>query len=309
MSPRFRFAAAVALLACAAPVRADGAVRVDLDPPHLLAGDRVTALLAAPCSAQGAQPTFPDWSRGWGKAEVISAGPVTIEERDGQCAALQRLQITAFEVGTIALPSVSVRMSDGSELRTPEGLALEVRSVIAPDDQELAPAPPAPPRRQPVPRSVWVALATGVALAGLAGIVAWRRRYGTDALAAPSLPPFAELERALGKLAGYAADEAFRGLSTAFRRFLGRAFEFHALESTSTEVSRRLAERNVPRELVQRATAALRLADQVKFARRPARADEAAQRIGDVRAIGAEIEAMLAPPPAVEAGSKPEKIA
>jgi hypothetical protein len=154
-----------------------------------------------------------------------------------------------------------------------------------------------------VPRQVWYTLAGALALAAFAGVLAYRRRYGSDPLAAPSLPPFAELARALDLLAGRSPDDAFRALSRALRRYLGRVFSFHALESTTTEVQRRLAERGVARELVQRSATTLRLADQVKFARRPARPDEAAERIAEARALAEAFERALAPPPAAAANA------
>ena len=270
--------------------------RVSLDPPHILVGDRVSAIVAVPLAGVAGEPTFPDWSRGWGEAEVLEAGPVTIEGEGDSRSAIQRLTITAFKTGSVALPSVEIRIGDRDSVRTPDSLILEVRSVIAADDQEKKPAPPAPPRPQPVPREAWYALAAGAAMAAFAGILAYRRRYGSDPLAAPQLAPIAELERALGLLAERPPAEAFRGLSHAFRRYLGRAFGFHALESTTSEIQKRLSERSVPREVSQRSTATLRLADQVKFARRPATGDEASQRIAEARTLASEIESFLAPP-------------
>jgi hypothetical protein len=279
------------------------AVRVELDPPHILVGDHVTAVLSVPLAeGAGGDATFPDWSQGWGEAEVLAADPVRIEGEGATRAAVQRLTLTAWKPGKIDLPSVDIRIGDREIARTPAALALEVRSVIAADDSEKKPAPPAPPRAQPVPRAVWYALGCGLAIAALAGVLVFTRRYGRDPLAAPRLAPIAELERALVLLAERAPADAFRGLSHAFRRYLGRAFSFHALESTTTEVQRRLAERGVARELTQRSVATLRLADQVKFARRPATAGEVAQRIAETRALAGEVEVILAPP-AVEAGA------
>jgi hypothetical protein len=293
------------LLATAAFASEAPAVRVELDPPHILVGDRVTAVVSVPLPEGGSgEPTFPDWSRGWGEAEVLDADPVRIEGEGATRAAVQRLTLTAWKPGKIDLPSVDIRIGDREIARTPAALVLEVRSVIAADDSEKKPAPPAPPRAQPVPRAVWYALGGGLAIAALAGVLVFTRKYGRDPLAAPRLPPIAELERALGLLAERAPADAFRGLSHAFRRYLGRAFSFHALESTTTEVQRRLAERGVERDVVQRSVATLRLADQVKFARRPATAGEAAQRIAETRALAGEIEALLAPQPPVAAGAE-----
>lgn len=283
------------LLFAAAASAAPEPLTVEIDPPHLLVGDRVTAVLHLPLDGRVEPVTFPDWSRGWGAAEVIEAGPVTISGEGTERVAVQRLTLTAFETGRVELPVVTVRLGDGTSVSSPADLALEVRSVLAPDDVEKKPAPPAPPRPQPVARAAWIALASAVALTALAGVFAYRRRGGTDPLAAPALAPLAELERALGLLAERSPEEAFRGLSLAFRRYLGRAFGFRALESSTSEIQRRLGARGVERGLVQRSVATLRLADQVKFARRPARLEEAAQRIVETRALADEIEILLAP--------------
>ena len=213
---------------------------------------------------------------------------------------VQRLRLTAFEPGTVALPPVEVRLAGEPGLRilTPPSLALEVRSVIPADDKELKPAPPALPRALTVPRSFWWTLATGGALAVLAALLAWRNRPGSDPLAAPELSPLAELERALALLAAEPPAGAFAHLSQALRRYLGRRLGFRALESTTTEVQRRLATQRFEPAFVQRTVRLLRLADQVKFAQRPAGQEEATARIAEARELAGAIESRLAPAPA-----------
>jgi hypothetical protein len=210
---------------------------------------------------------------------------------------VQQLRLTAFRPGTTALPPVAIRLAGEPELRasTPPDLALEVRSVIAPDDKELAPAPPSPPRSLAVPRSFWWTLATGGALAIFAAVLAWRRRPTADPFSAPELSPLDELERALGLLAAEPPAGAFAHLSQALRRYLGRRLGFRALESTTTEVQRRLAAQRFEPALVQRAVRLLRLADQVKFALRPAESAEATARISESRELARAIESHLAP--------------
>ena len=128
--------------------------------------------------------------------------------------------------------------------------------MIASDDKELEPAPPSPPRALAVPLSFWWTVAVGRALAAVAAVLAWSAVAGVDPLAAPELSPLAELERALGLLAAEAPAGAFAHLSQALRRYLGRRLGFHALESTTTEIQRRLAALRLDTALVQRAVAA-----------------------------------------------------
>jgi hypothetical protein len=282
-------------------------VAVRLEPPTPAVGDPVVATLslALPAADAGREATFPDWTQGWGEAEVQHASPVESTTTPDGVVLVQRLRMTAFRPGAIALPPVAIRLAGEPDRRitTPPDLVLEVRSVIAADDKELKPAPPEPPRALALPRSFWWALAGGGALVALAAVLAWRRRPGVDPLAAPELSPLAELERALARLAAEAPAGAFTHLSLALRRYLGRRLGFRALESTTTEVQRRLAARRFEPALVQRAVRLLRLADQIKFARRPAEPAEAAARIDETRDLAGAIELLLAPPPEAANGA------
>ena len=291
--------------AAAAPASLDGVdleVGVVLEPATLSVGDPVTATLTLVLAGGDAarEATFPDWSKGWGDAEVLGASPVERATTPDGIRLVQRLQLTAFRPGTTPLPAVEVRLSGLPERRTstPRRLVLEVRSVIPVDDKERKPAPPSPPRPLAVPQSFWWTLAAGGTLAILAAVLAWRsyrRRSAADLLAAPELSPLAELERALGLLAAEPPATAFRLLSQALRRFLGRKLAFHALESTTTEVQRKLAARRFDRALVERAVKLLRLADQIKFALRPTESREVAARIAETGDLAAEIERHLTP--------------
>lgn len=285
-------------------------VAVQLEPESLAVGDPVTATLTLTLGAAEAarEATFPDWSKGWGEAEVLQAGPVERTTASDGTRLVQRLRLTAWKSGRNLLPPVEVRLSGEPALRatTPPDLALDVRSVIPPDDKELQPAPPSPPRSLAVARSFWWALAVGSALAAGAAVLAWKRRPGVDPLAAPQLSPLAELERALGLLAAEPPAGAFAHLSQALRRYLGRRLGFRALESTTTEVQRRLAALRLDPALVQRAVRVLRLSDQIKFARRPAGSAEAAARIAETREIAAAVEGHLAPLEEAAASAPPE---
>lgn len=304
MRAHARAAALFSTLALAATL-ASGAesptIGVELEPRTIAVGDPVVATLTLKLGATDAprETTFPDWSKGWGKAEVLEASPVERTIFGEGVQLVQRLRLTAFEPGTVALPPVEVRLAGEPGLRilTPPSLALEVRSVIPADDKELKPAPPALPRALTVPRSFWWTLATGGALAVLAALLAWRNRPGADPLAAPELSPLAELERALALLAAEPPAGAFAHLSQALRRYLGRRLGFRALESTTTEVQRRLATQRFEPAFVQRTVRLLRLADQVKFAQRPAGQEEATARIAEARELAGAIENRLAPAP------------
>ncbi len=283
----------------ATPGIAAAQVGVVLAPATLAVGDPVEATLTLTLAAADAarEVTFPDWSEGWGEAEVLQASPVEKTTVPGGVQLVQRLRLTAWKSGRTALPPVEVQLAGepAGSATTPADLGLEVRSVLAADDKELQPAPPAPPRALAIPRSFWWTLAAGAALVALAAVLAWKSRPGVDPLAAPELSPLAELERALGLLAAESPAAAFAHLSQALRRYLGRRLEFRALESTTSEVQRRLATLRLEPALVQRAARLLRLSDQIKFARRPAEQAEAAARIAEARELAGEVEVHMAP--------------
>ena len=292
-------AAVAAATAATASTAASPLVTVDLEPSSSAVGDPVVATLTLELAAADAarEATFPDWTLGWGEAEVLHASAVEKTTVADGARLVQRLRLTAFKPGRTALPPVEVRLSGepAGRVMTPPDLVLEVRSVLAADDKELKPAPPAPPRSLAVPRSFWWTLATGGALVALALVLAWKRRPGVDPLAAPELSPLAELERALDLLAAEAPAGAFAHLSQALRRYFGRRLGFRALESTTTEVQRRLAALRLDPALVQRAVRLLRLSDQIKFARRPAESAEAVERIAEARELAGAVEQHLAP--------------
>lgn len=279
-------------------------VAVTLDPPAITVGDPATATLTLEVEG-GGPPSFPDWSRGWGDAQVVEAGPIESAPAGARTRYLQKLKLTAFRTGKVELPPVAVRL-DGSagELRTPAALALEVRSVLPADARQATPMPPEPPRPLPAPAA---ALWTIGALAAAVLAAAWlARRAGTAAAGAaepPALPPLAELEAALAALRGEASTPGHARLSAALRRYLGRALGFHAVESTTREIERQLAARRLEAALVSRSTRLLREVDQVKFARREATADDLERRCGDALEVAGALERHLHPPAPAQEGA------
>lgn len=272
-------------------------------PTHLAVGDRVAATLTLHLAQADTalDATFPDWSSGWGEAEVLVASPVERIAAGDQVLLVQRLTLTAFRPGTLELPPVAVRVASDPERRIalPVPLQLEVDSVLPDDEAAPSPAPPAAPRPQPLPAAAGWTIAAAVALAAAAGALAWRRgSFGEVAPPVPPVPPRVELAAALASLPALDSDAAWRRLSLALRRYLGRALSFPAVESSSTEIYRQLAARRLAADLVQRGVRVLRQADQVKFARRGASASELTIAAGEAAAVADALEAHLHPEPA-----------
>lgn len=274
-------------------------VEVALEPPAITVGDPATATLSVEVPA-GASATFPDWTRGWGDAQVLEAGPVESTPAGGRTRYQQRLKLTAFHTGKIELPPVAVRIANDREELT-AAAALEVRSVLPADPAQATPMPPEPPR--PLPRPVAAFWTIGALALAIAGAVWLARRAGAaaaGAAAAPALPPLPELEAALAALAGAAPAPGHARLSAALRRYLGRALGFPAVESTTREIERQLAARRLEASLVARSARLLRDADQVKFARREATAEELERRRVEALALAGAVETHLRPPAAEE---------
>lgn len=292
------------LLALIAVPAAGSETRLEatLAPTQIAVGDRVAASLtlhlAAPDAALDA--TFPDWSSGWGGAEVLDASPVERIAAGDQVLLVQRLTLTAFKTGPLDLPPVTVRLAGDPELRVamPAPLRLEVRSVL-PEGETPEPAPPAPPRTLPLPATVGWTIAAALALAAAAAALAWRRgAFGEVAPLPPPVPPRVELAAALASLSALEPEAAWRRLSLALRRYLGRALGFPAVESSSTEIHRQLAARRLAGDVVHPGVRLLRQADQVKFARRAASASELAAAAGEAATLADALEAHLRPAPA-----------
>lgn len=301
--------AIVAIVAILAVARAAAGVEgpqvdVALDPPVLTVGDPVEATLEIVVAGDGSDVLFPDWSKGWGDAEVLDAGEV---ERTpiGEGARLrQRLRLTAFKPGKVALPPVAIRLDrDGSSrVSTPAGLELEVRSVLPEDEAEVAPMPPEPPRPLALPTAAYWTMGALVAAIVAAALVARRRARGAKPVRA--LSPFEELVGALGALGDAAPEPGYERLSNALRRYLGRALDFPAVESSTREIERALAARRLDPALVQRAARLLRESDLVKFGRRAAARELLAQRAADARGIGEAVELHLRPAVTTEQGGE-----
>src|SRR6202035_5249416 len=104
--------------------------------------------------------------------------------------------------------------------------------------------PEAPLRPLPLGSRFWWTAAALAACSAAAGLLLWRRsRRTAEAAAAPLLPP-------------PPAPLALRG-------YLGRALDFPAAESTTSEINRRLLARRLPAPLVRRAIELLRGCDLV----------------------------------------------
>lgn len=291
------YSPALAAAALPAPPRFE----VGLDRDSITVGDPVTVtarLLAPGAPLADAPVTLANVGDSWGRAAVLEPPRLERVGAPGARQLVWTFRITAFAPGRIDLPPLEARfdLDPPRSERAAEPLALEVRSVLAAEGDDLKPAPPAPPRPLPLPAAFWAA-AAALALALAAAALALARRRAAAATAAmPAPPPLAELEAALATLAGEEMVAGHRRLSSALRRYLGRRLAFPALEWTTTEIARRLGASGLDPALPLRVRRLLAACDGVKFARRPAAPAELEARRDEAGALARELESALAPP-------------
>jgi hypothetical protein len=311
-------------------------VSVALPGGALTVGQRAEALitLRVPAAQLAGDPRFPVWRDAWGDAEVREHGePRRSAGPDGTTVYSQRLVLAAFRPGKVELPPLPIAVPLRAprpatvQARTPDHLALTVRSVLPADakDKDLKPRPPAPLRRLPLGLPFFAALAALLAAAALGLWLLWRRRQRRRAAApaaAPLLAPYAELLAALDRLerdslgSDRAADRGagestpgdrspgapavlalHTGLSQALRRYLGRSWSFPAPESTTSEIQRRLVALGWPSPQVRAAVELLRACDMVKFARAGTAGERGRDRLAAARRLAEESEARAAAEP------------
>lgn len=305
----------------AGPALGAARLKVELAPREITVGDRVAATLTLVWMREApvAEPRFPTWQESWGPAEVLETGDVEgFVDQSGRRIYRQSVTLTAFRTGAVDLPPVTVAVpleGETVEVASEDPGGFEVRSVL-PDEpadgeeaEPLEPRAAAPPVALAPDNRFWIAAGVLAALTALmAWLVARRLALTPGALAAPARPrpaPLAELEERLRRVDPAAgAEPAHTALSLALRDFLGRSLGFQALESTTSEVHRRLQRTPVPAAVAQQLVRLLRDCDQVKFARLdvpPARTED---RLVRARGLARDVDAGLRPPePLAEAAA------
>jgi hypothetical protein len=288
---------------------AQPAVTVSLAPTAPTVGDHVVATISlrAKPAELAAEPRFPVWGKSWGEAEIAAKSePVRVAAPDGTAVWQQKVEIVPFRTGSLALPpmAIAVPLKTGTvQATTPAGLAVAVRSVIPRDEKAPQARPAAPPRPLSLGSRFWWTVA-GLAAACLAAFgLLWRQRRRRRAAGgrAPVLAPLAELEAEVEALRSEPSMVALHTrLSFALRRYLGRRLPFPAVESTTSDVQIQLLSRRLPGPLVRQSVELLRACDLVKFARLEVGETQGRERAEAARRLGAEWEAVLAPPTPAE---------
>jgi hypothetical protein len=308
------FAVAGAPTGATAPARPQASVA--LTPKTVTVGDRVTAevTLRVPKTLHAGPARFPTFGKTWGDAEIVQVSTVHVSEEQDQTVYRQQLVLVAFRTGHVPLPPVNLvvpQPSGSLTVSTPQELGIDIRSVIPPNAKDPKPQPPAPLRMLPLGAAFWWTVG---ALAALAIAGAWwllrRRQPGAARARAPLAAPLPELLATLDQLDNIAADSTaslslHTRLSHALRRYLGRALDLPARESTTTEIQRLLLLRSIPSTHSRRLIEVLRACDLVKFARQHVAPALGAERVATVRQLARELDTHLHPPAPIE---QPERL-
>jgi hypothetical protein len=288
---------------------------VTLSEQEIRVGDLVEATLTLDLDDGAGEPSFPNWQRHWGAAEIREIGEVTRAELGGSGTTdskvgarySQRLVLTSFRPGTVTLPSatVSLAAAETTVEVAAEPATFEVGSVLPVGEEQLEPKPPVPPRALPLgDRFWWTAGLLAVLTAGLLALILTRRREQSTT-AVELIDPWQQLEQALARLATAADPETvFTGLSLELRRYLGHCLAFPAAESTTTELRRRLLRSGLPAGVCGDVVRLLVEADTVKFARKIPSPGRVSECLEQTRGAATEVRSFLQREAAAEEGEE-----
>jgi hypothetical protein len=283
----------IALLATVALAAATPTLSVDLEPREVRIGEPVRVTLTVTGHGDS-QPRFPVWQAHWGKAEVVESEEP--ELRAGSWR--QTVVVAAYSTGRVVLPPPQVAVEGLGALAPPaEPAAFEVLSVLPEAEDEVEPRPPAPPLSVGWGSEFWwTASALGLLCAGLVVLGARRARPPGALSHRTNLSPIDALSRELGVIDVGNGAIGWDRASDALRRYLGRVLDLPAIESTTSQLRRRLHSSAAPDALVRGALRILRRADEIKFARSATTPSELSEAIAAIGRLAGEIELFLNPP-------------
>jgi hypothetical protein len=241
--------------------------------------------------------------RTWAADPAAPAGAQPLPAEAGA----HRYRAAVFALGEAQIPPIPVRyrLADGTKGETStEAIPLKFVSLLPKDPQRQKLADIRGPASVGIGRAFWIAL--GLTLVLLGAVTTWlvrrRRRAAAPALvAAPGLPPDAEILRALGALAstGLLARGEFRPfyirLTAITKRYLERRLGASILEMTTAETLAFLRGHAHGADVLPVVRDLSDAADRIKFAKGQGLAEEAERHLATVRALVPALEARLRP--------------
>jgi len=303
---------------------------VTMDRTEVSLGDPVTVTYAARLPAGSSlrldslvTPEPPEGERppGGSVLEFLPPKPAVVAEaadNEGKVLWKQTITLLPFLAGRVVVPGPHLTFeeegADGKPRRSqavrPASVTLQVASRLPKDakPETLTPKDDRPVRLPEPSLLFWLGIAALTLLLLVAlvwRILRKRRAMAKGPLAAPSVPPGAELLAELERLArvveGLGDDPRgfYAEMTHALKRYLERRLDEPVLEWTTFETLRRLREKRIefPREIGF--SELLSAADLVKFGKGRSTRDDARTHLFRVRLLHDSLEAHLAPPPAL----------
>lgn len=312
-------AVVAAALAVAAPgfsqePSADPRVSVTLSTDKARVGDLVDVRLLVEIPASAATKLeFPNWQKHWGAAEIRSVSVIDEQTVQGSTRYSQTVTVTSFRPGEVILPPATMTISEGASRTEIEvkPSPFQIVSVLPADAENLKPKPPTAPELLPVGREfLWTATGLAILALALLGILFVRSRGTVGGDLRSVRDPWAAFEQAVARLADERdAERVFTILSLELRRYLGRSLKFPAAESTTSQLRRRLAGKNLPISMTSALVKLLAEADGIKFARENPGSDRAHACLDEVHRVAKSVHLHTSAPPAETESSASEAAA
>jgi len=280
----------------------------DVNRSQVTVGDPVEYRLSVewdPTAIAVEEPVFPD---SFGAFEKVD-GPKVQEPSASRPSLRKKLwtvTMAAFETGRQTIPAIPLKYKLATgEVRQAEFPAIEVTVVSALDPGKkpgeiFSLKPPMEIAPDPKYRRNLIALIVAVILLGVLLAWAWKRRRKGPLAAPMAAVDDRSAEQvaydALDALAGRRPDDIkqhFTMLGDILRAYLGRKFDFPAMDLTTVEIVEHLSRGSLAREIVRRIEGALLEADMVKFAKADPGAARAMEAVPEVRALVRDVAASV----------------
>lgn len=259
-------------------------VTVEVDLREATVGDlletKITLLLPSGWEAQ-----LPEIDAELGPFRVISGSWSEEKPEGGGSRSVWSGRLSAYETGSLEIPSLAFLLGIGEESSTLESAPFEVTIVSTIDESETEQPDIADlkaPLSIPAEYGTLIRAAAMLALLLAAAAVAWwlHRRYARK-LAAAAIPedpfhrmaPHVWVYKALQELLDKRLEEQgaldlfYSELSWILKRYAGGRYRLDLLEKTTAEIPELLRQAGAPERAIQKIASLLGRSDEVKFAK------------------------------------------
>jgi hypothetical protein len=259
-------------------------VTVEVVPREATVGDLLETTIALDLP-EGWEAQLPEIDAELGPFSVISGSWSEEQPEGGGSRSVWSGRLSAYETGSLEIPSLAFPLGIGEESSTLESAPFEVTIVSTIDESETEQPDIADlkePLSIPAEYARLIRAAAILALLLAAAAVAWwlHRRYARK-LAAAAIPedpfhrmaPHVWVYKALQELLDKRLEEQglldlfYSELSWILKRYAGGRYRLDLLEKTTAEIPDLLRQAGAPERAIQRISALLGSSDEVKFAK------------------------------------------